>query len=332
MQSSHADEILIEVGGVIEAELSSVNVSDGIQADTRQSDLVLATAELGMDMQISKNVFAHLLLLYEEGDTPLEIDEGSLTLGNDADGFYLTVGQFYVPFGVFDTNMVTDPITLDLAETRESAALLGYAHGNWSSTFYLFNGDTIEEAEQAENIDSIIHLGLNLAYDSDVLKLGFGYISSIGDSDGLQAVLDLPANDNANSVKDGIKRYVAGIAFNGRLNLGRVSLIGEYVAALDKFRAVDFGTFTTTRTRTPVAMNVEIGVTIGDGVLAIAAQRTDGAAQILPEKRTLLTYATEVAASTTLAMEYKREEDYSIVVGASGTITSAVTLQMATEF
>jgi len=36
----------------------------------------------------------------------------------------LTAGQLYVPFGAFETGLISDPLTLEIGETRESTVLL----------------------------------------------------------------------------------------------------------------------------------------------------------------------------------------------------------------
>ena len=105
----------VELSGLVEVEVASWSVDDkGFFEDDDGSDISLATVEVGIDAQISEWSSAHVLLLYEEGeeDDHVIIDEGTITLGNmDKFPLYLSAGKMYVPFGSFETNMISDPLT-----------------------------------------------------------------------------------------------------------------------------------------------------------------------------------------------------------------------------
>ena len=343
-----AEDHAIEVSGVVEVELGFSSFDAGKEPstggdvpqgddkpDSKTSDITLATVEINLDTKVADNVIAHILLLHEEDDTPLEIDEGTITVGNQEDGFYVSAGQMYVPFGSFDSNLVSDPITLELGETRESAVLLGFAKGAFNGAFYVFNGDISESSKGTTNgDDNIEHMGFSLAYAADSMAFGFDYISSIGDSDTLQGLLVQPPL--------GIKSYVAGMAVHGSMTFGRFNLIAEYVAALDDFKTTLDGSSTTTddfvtptqKKRKPAAFNVEVGVEVGDGTLALGFQGTSGAEEILPESRILLGYSTAIADNTTLSAEYLMEEQYaySVTQNTTGAKTGTLTVQLAVAF
>ena len=107
----------IEVGALIEVEAGYTSPFEG----DSESDVVLATFELGISSQVTDWVEAGGTLLYEEDETDLEVDTGYITLANaDVSPLFLTAGQIYVPFGAFETHMVSDPLTLEIGETRES--------------------------------------------------------------------------------------------------------------------------------------------------------------------------------------------------------------------
>jgi len=54
---------------------------------------------------------------------------------------YITAGQIYVPFGAYETNMVSEPLTLELGETRETSLQVGFVKGDFAGSVYAFNGD-----------------------------------------------------------------------------------------------------------------------------------------------------------------------------------------------
>jgi len=112
----------LEFGALVEVEAgySSTKSEDA-------SDISLATVELAAGWQLIDWLRADLVFLYEEDDTdPMEVDQAILTIGNTENfPMFLQVGKMYVPFGNLDSFFISDPVALELAEARETAALLG---------------------------------------------------------------------------------------------------------------------------------------------------------------------------------------------------------------
>ena len=100
----------------------------------------------------------------------------------------LSAGRMYVPFGSYESNMVSDPLTLDLGETSETAIMVGMESGNISGSLYTFSGDT-DETSATDN--DALSFGGNITYRTDTLWMGASYISNIADSDGIQDMLAL---------------------------------------------------------------------------------------------------------------------------------------------
>ena len=84
----------VSLSGLIEVE---ANVGDNFKGDD-ESDVALATVELGIDAQINEWVSGHILLLWEEDDTePIDVDEGTITIGNtEKSPVYLTAGKLCI--------------------------------------------------------------------------------------------------------------------------------------------------------------------------------------------------------------------------------------------
>ena len=97
---------------------------------------------------------------------------------------FFTGGQIYVPFGVYDTNLVSDPLTLEIGETRETAALLGFEYAGVGGSVYGFNGD-----HKLNGDNRIGSWGANLSYaweqDDVAVAASAGWINNLGDSDTL---------------------------------------------------------------------------------------------------------------------------------------------------
>jgi hypothetical protein len=319
----------VTLSGVVELELASAEDFEG--NDT--SDITLATVELGLDAEIKEWVNAHLLFLWEEDDTePVDLDEGTITLGNlEKFPLYLTAGKMYVPFGAFESNMISDPLTLELGENRESAAQVGFEASDFYGSFYAFNSD-INEIGDDDEINSFgVDVGYGLENGNMSLDLGVGWINNLSSSDSLTDFLNPTIQD-----------YPAGLTAHLTLGYGPFMLIGEYLGALDAFQ-IDELDFNGTGAE-PSAWNIEAAYTREikgkETTFAVGYQQTDEAFALgLAEERILASIGVEIWENTSLAFEYLHEEDYSAqnystVIEASGTgnDANAATLQLAVEF
>ena len=322
----NAEATEVEISGVIEAEVGFS--SDFNDVDT--SDIALATVELGFDAEINDRVSGHLLLLHEDDSTePMEVDEGIITL-DLTNGWSLSAGRMYVPFGSYETNLVSDPLTLELGETREAAVLIGYEANGFYGSAYAFNGDTIEASTPAGE-DTIEHFGASFGYvweNGDMsLDVGVDYISSLGDSDGISG--GLPDVD-ADELPDPLVSYVSGTALHANYTQGELSVIFEYVSS-DDFDASELAF--NAQGASLSAFNLEAGYGFDWGSAAIGYQATDEAVALgLPESRILVAVSKEIFENTSLSFEYAMDDDYGTSDGGTGKDGSSATIQLAVEF
>ena len=308
----------VKLSGLVEVEVSN---NDPYEGDST-SDITAATVELGLAAQINPWVSAEVVLLYEDnGDTPLDVDVATITAASPH-GVSFTGGQFYVPFGSFETNQISDPLTLEIGETRESAIQFGYQAGAFSGAVYMFNGTNKENSGAADKVDNF---GVVLGLSGEGYSFGVGYINDIGDSDSLQDALST----------NNVLSHVGGQTVNAMFEFGSFSVIGEYLAASDKFQAseLDFKG----QGAEPKAWNVELayGFELGGkgATFAVAYQGTEEALALeLPETRTLATLSVDLLENTSLAFEIAKDEDYSVADGGTGKSANTVTAQLAVEF
>lgn len=329
--SSEATASTTEISGLLEAEYGSGDDFDG----NSSSDIVLATVELSIDSEISEWFSGHIVLLHEEDDTPLEVDQGFITWGNPfLSSFSINIGQQYLPFGVFETNLVSDPLTLEIGETRESAIIFSY-DGDLYASFYMFNGD-MNEAGGDNSVDS---MGFNLgyAYEGESLNfdVGVSYISNIKDSDGLSGAIIGYREGVNETVPDSfpapeeVNEYVAGFGGHLVLSWGSLTFIGEVIAAMDNFEVDEI----TNAQRKPSATNLEFAYSITDNFgAAFAIQNTVDMAGYLPESRILLGLSYALDENTGLGFEYASDSDYGESDGGTGNSASTITIQLATQF
>ena len=312
----------VTLSGVVELEAASAEDFNG--NDT--SDITLATVELGLDAEINEWVNAHILLLWEEDDTePVDLDEGTITLGNlEKFPLYLTAGKMYVPFGSFESNMISDPLTLELGETRESAALVGFEASSFYGSFYAFNSDINETGDD----DTIASFGANAGYgyenDNMSLDIGADWVNNI-------AAADIFSDAGITEVQD----YPSGLTAHLTIGYGPFMVIGEYLGALDAFQGDELD-FNDTGAE-PSAWNIEAAYTHEikgkETTFAVGYQKTDEALALgFPEERILASIGVEIWKYTSLALEYLDDEDYSLADGGTGNDANAATIQLAVEF
>lgn len=296
----------LEFSGLLEVEAGYASLEN-----EDESDLALATMELGVDAIFNEYVSGRFLLLWEEDDTePVDLDEGVITLsGGSCWPGYLSAGKMYVPFGVFESNMISGPLTQDLGETRESAIQVGLEMNGFYGSVYLFNGD-IDEAGEDSHIDNYgANAGYALETEGFSLDAGISYINNLLDSDGLGDF----ATETMESAGTELEGYVNGIGAQVVFSTGPLMLIAEYVTALDE---PDFippaGGGTGFTWEKVAAWNAEAGYFFELGGrpanAGIAFQGTDKAGDFLPETRMMCTVGIEIFESTNLAFEYLHDE------------------------
>ncbi|MBK1731421.1 LbtU family siderophore porin [Thiococcus pfennigii] len=318
----------IEIAGLVEVEVGYVSPYEG----DSESDIILATVELAISSQVNDWVEVGVAFLYEEDETDLEVDVAYITLANpDVSPVFLTAGQIYVPFGAYETNLVSDPLTLEIGETRETAAQLGFVHEEFFGSVYVFNGDNKIDGEN--EIGSWgANLGLAHEEEDRAWAFGAGYISDLGDSDSLHDLI----YDNLAAVGiDDPSERTGGWTIHAMGALGPVSLIGEYLSATEEFDA-DALSFNGKGAK-PSAWNIEAGygfeVMGRESVAAVAYQGTREALGIeLPKERWLVGWSVEIFDNTALSFEWAHDSDYGQSDGGTGKSADSFVAQLAVEF
>lgn len=252
-----------QISGVIEIE---AGFGDG------NSDLSLGTVEIGLDHSFNKKANGHLLFAYE--DESMTVSEATISL-HPRENIAITAGRMTVPFGQFDTNMVSDPLTLELGETAEDALQIGLSSGKFSSSLYVFK-------DNEDGSDKIDDYGINLGFETDALGAGISLISDVNDK-----------SDAGQSAK--------GVAVHVKGALGRATVIAEHLS-INK----------TADGKKPNASHLELGIDLGsDKTLAFAMQQTKNAAALdLPKKSFGVAYSMPVYEKVGFAIEAMKTKAY----------------------
>jgi hypothetical protein len=328
----------ITLSGLIEAEAYYENYDyDGPgEDDEDSSDITLATVELGVDVDIIKHVKGHVLFLWEEDDTePVDVDEGFITLdGEDVVPLYLNVGKLYVPFGNFESHFISDPLTLELGETRESALTVGYVNEWMDVSVSAFNGD-VDEIGEDNHIETYV-AAASFSVPEEVssnfgIRAGVSYISNIADSDSLKDEDDdgdkIVGNDYSDDNHGKVKDYVEGLsAFLSISYMDKFFFEFEYLGALDEFEAGEL-LFDDGKEFQPETWNFELAYAATDRLeLAIKYEGGDDLGDFLPEDQYVAAVTYGLFENTSLALEYLHGEF------ENDDERDLVTTQLAVEF
>ncbi len=333
-----------------------LNVSGGVQAaavsarpahGSHMSSINLTSADIEIMGNINRWTTTFIDFTYDNAppnsfgplvsNSRVYLDQGFITLGNlNSFPLYFTMGQIYVPFGLFDTAMVTDPLTSDLANTQERAALLGFNKEYGNNTFdvqtFIFKGDAITSASS----NAINEFGSNLDYtyeaDSWSTQLGTSFMANLADSLGMQmnsvaapsptgftgfGNTALPGNRNPEIL---IHR-VPAIDLHGELTIGSISFNGEYVTATTAFNRDNLGF--DFRGAKPSAASIESVYTFNifnrPTNIAIGYQNTAQAlALFLPMDRYVTTFNISIWKDTIESLEFRHDVNYPVTAHASG--------------
>ena len=328
--------LTMEVGALVEVELDyrvdNTDSNDPNTKDTSSSDISVATVELYFDGQLTDWISGHVQLLWEQDVTdPIDMDEAYIAIANEEiSSMSYIFGKMYTPFGSFESNMIFDPLTLELGETNESAALIGYDN-NFYALGYIFNGDINETSKINDGDNNIDNFGLKIGYaignETFSIDAGVDYINNLADSDVLQVF-----------TVNGLESFVAGLGVHANFNFGMFTVIAEYVDAMDDFQVNELidedNNPLNTQKRSPSAYNIEAGFEIGTiTTLAVGYQGSSDAMDIgFPESVGLIAVGLDIADSTGLSFELAFPSEYSTSEGGDGETDIVFTTQLAIEF
>jgi hypothetical protein len=301
----------VALSGVIEVE---ANYSD--DDGSKSSDVDLTNVELGVDVALTDYLAGFILFKWEDDDDGVIIDEGGIALGHlDENGYALTIGKLYVPFGVFETNFIADPLTLEMGETREGAAVADFAIQGFYGSVYAFNG-ALDKAGDDDKVDSFgVKAGYLLESDNFSFDLSVGYISNITSAGGFDDALGSGSN---------IADQSAGATVAAIFSIADLTLIGEYMETLDS-------DYSATESLEPTALQFEAdyGFNLAGhtSTVAVTWQKTDEAVVLdLPETRYGAALGFEIVEGLGATLEYLRNEKY------DDSEEDTLTCQLALEF
>ena len=251
----------VKLSGVMEVNATAgrTEYKNGTAEET--SDVALSTAELDADVAVNKHVSGHIAFLYEEDDptknhgSGIGVDEGIINLeGGEQMPVYLRAGKMYLPFGYYNSHFITDPLTLTLGRTKDTAVIGGYNNSVFDVNAGIFKG-AVKETGDDNKIDSFVGSATYTMPKSTIAGLdlvtGLSYTSNLAASD----TLNIAANHKVSDMTGGYSAFVH-LEY-----LEKYTFDAEYLGAIEDFSANDIS-FMDADNNKPASWNFEMAATI----------------------------------------------------------------------
>ena len=336
--SAHEDERAgaewLEIGGHV--DLDSVHTRP--ENEDGYSNTGISEVGLSLAATIADWVAVEAGFLYEHtdlgdrenvaGSEATFLETATLRFGPPEGPWFVSAGRQFLPFGVFDTRMFSEPLTLELGETNEIAVSLGWSSGGLTTTLFGFGrNDDLDAA------DGVAGHGVAVSYSSEREESGLALNLALTSEFSYSAnVLGVLAETTAN---EGPADRTAGLSAHAALRYGAATLIAEYLGALDSY-AVGEMEFAG-RGAQPASWLLEAAYDFEaggmDATAALGYQATREALALeLPARRLIAIVSLQLAEPFTLAVEWGRDSDYATGKGGSGEGANFVTVQFSLAF
>ncbi|MES2219031.1 MAG: LbtU family siderophore porin [Pseudomonadota bacterium] len=333
------------LSGIIEGQVSYTDPGNG----PTNSDITLSTAELdGYLLGPSDWLSGLFAFAYDERSGPSEgslnnnarvlnsrvfLSKAFITVGNFIESpIYGTIGQLYVPFGTYSSNMISSPLTQILGRTKARAIVLGFQQRGDNALYaagYIFKSDTYTGSTNRVN-----NGGFNIGYRFAAIGMngdvGGGVIANIADSLHMQDNgFSSPYFGGFGSVGNGneqIAHRVPAMNVRGMVALGSsIDLLGEYIGAINSFSENDL-TFNSHGAK-PKAINLEGAYTFEafgrpTSIALGYGKSWDGLALNLAMQRFSVEFNTSWWKDTLQSLEFRHDQNYAESSYSTGTSTN----------
>ncbi len=218
-----------------------------------ESDLDLTTAEVDVDVQITRNLSGLLALDYDNSVHPnavgrrvsnsrLFLRNGFIAIGDLTRApWYATVGQLYVPFGYYTSNALSSNYTKKLGRVHQRALVLGFAPDSGHHGFgelFVMRGDT-----KSGGAHRISEGGVNVDWHFEKPLHGdvsVSVISELAESDGMQSTGSSDFTGFGSSeAAEALSRRVPGVAAHLKIQEGPWAFSAEAVSAMHRYSNQD---------------------------------------------------------------------------------------------
>jgi len=203
-----------------------------VNDSTSTQDITISKCELSLNAEPIEGISGHTVLLWE-GEGDVGIDEAVIALSStEIVPVYLETGLKAIPFGVFNTNMLADPLVKELAEAKENVVQVGYSNHLFDASCGVFNG-VLDEPETTGKLDNYF---LSVGFHHPVFGVAsyVSWTSDLGEGGLKDYFLALP--DTIPYVNS------AGLDIALTAQFSFLTLAIEYVTALDEWQCLEENT------------------------------------------------------------------------------------------
>lgn len=305
------------IGGTLEIETWWREDFDG----TSENRLDLATSELEIGVEVAEWAVGAVVFEWDTDKERFRVDEATVTLGpTDAVPAYTQFGLLNVPFGVYDGNTVSDPLTKEAFEIKETAIIAGIDIADFYASVYVFDGD----AHEGESNGMLEQYGASIGYrvktEGYRAQFNLGYVNSVTGSETLSEEYDMGAG------------YVSGLAAQAGVRVAEFVFLAEYIAALEHYEPRDEDEKSTI----PSSYHLEAGYNFiimeFPALLTVAYSHSSDVVEILPESRLSVALWLGIIDEIGLNFEYTQDGDYDRGSGGTGIKADIFTIQLSAEF
>ncbi|MEG3638207.1 LbtU family siderophore porin [Magnetococcus sp. PR-3] len=325
----------ITIGGQVRVQASTTenNGSSGISKLEDGSNVKVRLVELDIDTKINEWVTTSTALTYEhDGSTAFNVDTATVTVGNmDKFPVTLTMGKMTLPFGSYASSAIADPLTKELGEIGDTAAVVNFEMRGFTADFYLFNGDSQKNGDT----NAIDQFGGNVGYSHTgktyTASMGLHFVNSVENSGGISTAIS--AIDSMTDMAD----YSSAWGVNASVTWRNLTFLGEYVQLLDPIASSTTDTDWNNTNLRPSAWHGEISYSMPildkQTNFAISYSGSDASKAVgLVSRRLALHANVDVIDNTTVQMEWSRDFDYEATEGGSGNDADTATLRLKVSF
>lgn len=257
------DNTLISLSGKLEVGGSFENPYN----DTGTTDFNVLSSEIITVAQVNSWVTGYASLAFDNSPSEITgrrmtnsrvyLNKGFLTIGNlNQSPVYFTGGQLFVPFGRYNSYMLSAPVTQVLGRVRNRVGEIGFKQNGIFGAGYVFKSDT----GPGDHATSGANLGYAFNTGSIKGEMSAGFISNIADAEGVQGTISggFGGFGTTPATEDIINRIPA-LNIQGSIGSGPYTLVGEFVSTTEQFNAQDLQF--NGEGASPLALNLELART-----------------------------------------------------------------------
>lgn len=304
----------LELGGVVEFEATLEEIDQ-----KNESSYGLGAVEIGAVHEINDKTNAEIVLVYQSGDEDtFEVDTGIINMALIDEKAAMTFGKGVLPLGEFNSQLVSDSMVLELAETNAAFANLNYSLSFMDIDLWLTNSAS-GKRKNGENY------GFKLTTGNDQRSLKWNAYYALQNDIAISGGLaDLES-----------ERKVAGSLLGFDIAYHNATLVWEYFFTNESFES-EILSFQEEGAK-PDSYSLELGISSTlfnkEANYAIRFEQSTQASELeLPKRKVTIGFNSSVNENLALALEGSLKKDYSVAEGGTNREDKGLLTQLAYNF